>query len=293
MTAQGAELWDAHLYRLRATPSHENDMLAFGSTTFMAYRFGAALVGDELVDQLIELKGETEVRQADLPLRNLFLPTIDALEHVGDRLCAGGLGTVLAMADEGRFVIPLQVRSSRVADGGGTQAVIPKAFHQATVGSPEEVKPYWTVLREQYEECFGGQEVERDSPSMVFNAYLRASQPIAYIHEHRGAAEILYHGLALNAFNGNYEFATSIVVLDEWFWRTLAEVSRPNWEGKWFLLHTDDPAKMREALTSPNLVNESRFHLAEGLLHLRAKYPEMVADIGLRHRLNLSACGAA
>ena len=283
MQVLGAVLYDDPLYALSSIdPS--TGALTFSEASFLQARFGAALVGDELSDALTAKQGDLAevVREADslLPLRKAFYPSLAELANYGSRITGGGIGVVVALAVPNGFRIPIQVRSDKVADGARLRAVVPKAYHQAGVGQEIEVYPYWTALRELFEECFNNDEAARDSRHLLHDWYLNENEAVAHVHKNRGqGVQTWFHGVALNGVNGNYELAITIVIEDESFLPNFGNKFMHNWEIKnWDLLETRDQNAISRALTDPTLVNESRFHLAESLLALRARFPERVAE---------------
>jgi hypothetical protein len=287
MAVLGTRLWNAPTYALLEVDGDAPLTFHFASSSFLRYRFGTALVGDELLDALAAMDGDwrtvLDCSATLLPLRNELLPRLADLRNLRTRIAGGGIGVVFAVASGGEFLIPWQERSQEVADGAGRSSVVPLAYHQPVIGDAAESHPYWTVLRELYEECFRGKEADRDPLGLIYNWYLRRSGPVDYLHEHRDSVVFSLNGIGLNSFNGNYEMAVGVTVQEEEFWSRFGDLAEHNWEiGRWTLLHTKDAESLREALADSNQMQESRFALAQAIIALRERYPERMARMDVR-----------
>ena len=164
--ATGTRMVNAPLYRLLGTGISAyglNDTVAV--SRFVDYALTLDLLENELADAVSEGEPTTP---GDLPLRDRYLPTAQALTDVGSRLCAGGPLALLAIARSGRrrrggapdYVLLLQERSGRVLNSARRLAVIPKAFHAPLVDFGDDAQISATIEREMEEELFGRAEVD-------------------------------------------------------------------------------------------------------------------------------------
>lgn len=284
LESMGVKLWNQHLYRLLKISNDSNLSLTFSLTDFFSYRFTSGFLGDELIDALVVLEGSTDKiftnPQVHLPIRAAIMPDLAYIDDFYTRICAGGIGVLLAIArgapyDD--FLIPLQVRSSSVSDGRNQLAVLPKAFHQPVVGSGEEVGLYCTLLREVFEEVYGHPEVEHESPKIKHDWYIDEEPGVAYLRDHLGAYSLEVLGFALNAVAGNYDFGMLLAIRDTWYWNTFGSKLAKNWEAKnLILISSRDEARIKDILTGYNWANESIPHVVEGLLRLKQIEPKKV-----------------
>lgn len=272
------QLWDDPLYLLLSATSEPPLELEFQMSNFFAYRFGSALLGDELLDALVAAEGDAlaAIRRQEelLPLRAHLLPSIRSLEDYGSRTCGGGTGVLVALArrEQKDFVIPIQQRSPHVADGQGRLSLIPKAFHQPHPASRDvaEVGLYWTVLRELFEELLGGKEAEREG-RIKHDWYLNQNDAARFLHERNDAVRFEMTAFGINAFNGNYEFCGLVVVEDEEFWDRFGWTLKPNWEVTGIqALSSLDSEDIHRRLVSSEWAPESLLQFGEGLRRLQA-----------------------
>lgn len=280
----GHREWNAPLYRL---VSHGDGVLeqAFCTVSFSEYRLTNGLLTTEVLKALVATEGDISKiasrRTQTLRLRDLLLPDLSALARIETRLCCGGMGALFAVARPAPyndFLIPLQRRSDQVTDTRGLLAVLPKAFHQPTVNSDAEANVKWTVLREVFEEVFGGSEVESESTALRHDRYMSTEPALNYFAEHEGAYTFEIVGFGLNALNGNYEFAALMAVPDVWYWRTFSSKMDSAWETEdVILLSSRDSAALADYLRESQWAPESRFHFTEALSRLGQLYPEKVS----------------
>jgi DNA-binding winged helix-turn-helix (wHTH) protein len=266
----GAELHDKPIYRLSNVTLEGPFRAEFSRDTFFNYRFTSGLLNDELWAALSTKKSVVDLTTA-LPLRDLLLPDLRALVDFKSRCTCGGAGTVFAMAraKEKDFVIPLQIRSSLVADHRKMRAVLPSGFHQPVVGHTCEVEIQWSVYHEVYEEVF---QFKEDPNQRCHDYYMSGPERcagVAYFREYPKNCHQELTGLCLNAAHGNFEFAPLLVVQDESYYDTLVPAEFLHWEyEKWLPLSTINPVDIKEKLLDPTLCSESVFQLTEGLLSL-------------------------
>lgn len=273
----GVKIWNAPLYRLMKASSDKHLSLTFSLTDFLSYRFTSGLLGDEVIDALIETKGSADDVLANahtlLPIRRSIMPDVGYLDDYDSRICAGGIGVLLAIA-RGKpyndFLITLQVRSSKVSDGRGQLAVIPKSFHQPVTDSDEEVSLYSTLLREMFEEVYGNSDVEKESHRLKHDWYIDEEPGVAYFQNHIGAYDLEATGFGLNAVAGHYDVGVLLAIRDTWYWDTFGKHIFPNWEpDKLILISSKDKEKIKEVLTGHSWANESMPHVVEGLVRLK------------------------
>ncbi|MCI0565139.1 MAG: hypothetical protein MN733_42275, partial [Nitrososphaera sp.] len=206
-----------------------------------------------------------------------LLPDLDAFTNLQERICAGGIGVVVALKRhrEQDYFIPLQVRSSKVADGRSRFAVLPKAFHAHLADEWTEVNIGWTVFRELFEEVFRGKKVERADGHMVHDWYFPESPPLQWFKDNstwRG--EVVAYGL--NGVGGNYDFGVLLIIEDAAYLEKFKGQMFPNWEKeKTFWISTRDKDKIAKLLRR-NWPSESLLHFVEALRRLKELHPKCV-----------------
>lgn len=283
LTALGVRIWNAPIYRLVGmAPDRPPLAAAFAPAHFFDYRFTGGLLTDEVLEALVRRDGDVDAvlarRDEDLPLRARLLPSTDTLTHLDARVCAGGIGTAVAMARADDFVIPIQTRSGHVSEGHGLCTTLPKAYHQPTAGAEEEVHLQWTVYRELFEELFGGEEAAPHDRSRRFDWYFDASPALDYFRAHPEAFDLEITAFGLNALGGGYEFAMLLAIHDPAYWQTFGSGMGRAWEADGLsFLSTKDTSRIAALLADGALAGESLFHLAEGLRRLQAMDPRRVA----------------
>jgi transcriptional regulator with XRE-family HTH domain len=224
-------------------------------------------------------------RQA-LPLRNCLLPDAPTVAATAKRLCAGGIGCLLAIARPGTrshppdFLIVVQRRSMRVLNVQGSLGVMPKAFHQHLVDAGDEATVGTTVSRELEEELFARADVDEATGrrGVGLSPYhrLRQTPPMRWLIDH-AALQLEATAFGLNLMTGNYDFACLALVHDEGFWAAHAGACLPNWEATDIQTYsTAEPDRLHELIADPRWNNESLFGLLEGLRRLAQLHPERV-----------------
>ncbi len=186
----GVRIWDQAIYRLLSDPfSGEKPKFSFSVSKFLNYRYSAGLLEDELIDCLIKYENDIpailQERSTTLPLRNELLPTKTSFTHLSERLSTGGVACIVAMArgaPDHDYIIPLQFRSHAVAEGREIYTGSIQAWHQPNVGDyHNEASLYWTVLRELFEEIYGGDEVIDETAHLRYDWYLKKSPGVEYV----------------------------------------------------------------------------------------------------------------
>ncbi|WP_434533180.1 hypothetical protein [Amycolatopsis carbonis] len=119
-----------------------------------------------------------------MPIRGTYLPDLSRVLGADRRFCAGGVLALTAIARPadpfrgGRdYVLLVQERSSRVVNGAGRLAVIPKAFHRPLADHRADARIGATLRRELEEELFGQRqlltvtETRRPHPGSIGSAW--------------------------------------------------------------------------------------------------------------------------
>jgi hypothetical protein len=291
----GVQIWDQDLYCLAGDPFEGNTLhLSFSLSQFLRYRFSEGLLEDELLETLITHEGSSAAilkdRMNKLPLRHEILPTLQRLREVNRRISAGGLACVVAMArgaPHNDYCIPLQLRSDSVAEGRGVYTTSIQAWHQPTVGdNQEEVKLYWTVLREMFEEVYGGEEAERTSRRFRHDWYLAKCPGVAYIVKSPEAVTLEFLGIGMNVLLGTYDCAILLAIHDPQYWDTYSHEMTRSWEAKGIkLLSTREAPKLLSTVFSGGWYDQGMFSLSQCLLRLRQLESKRVAPLDLGYEL--------
>lgn len=265
-------LWNGPTYRLVRFRDDATEY-TFSECDFFDYRFTSGLMEDEINQALVKHKGELvnlKSPNKTLPVRSSLMPNIETLVDVGSRICCGGIGVVMALRTNGGFQIPLQVRSRRVSDGRGRLAVIPKAFHQASVASDKELHPKWTMFREIYEEVFGFEEADKNSKYYLHDYYFDRYDGMKWFLRNPDSwrAEVIAFGL--NAVSGNYDFGILLIIDDESYFHEFGRSMFSNWEiERQSMYSSTNPDRIRDVLLKENWVSESVFHFGQALIRLK------------------------
>ncbi|KRB42984.1 hypothetical protein [Terrabacter sp. Root181] len=275
----GTRFSDQPTYRL-VDVDHESGGIRtqFAMTTFARY----ALTWDLLeAEVLTALAAGTSV----LPLREQLLPTARAVLTPSARECVGGALALSAFARPASgnrpadYVLLIQQRSSRVLNGAGRIAVIPKCFHQPTNEATAEVDVRLTLLRETEEELFGRAETDNSlGPSSVADLLhpSRMTPAMRWLTE-SSALDVHLNGFAYNLVAGSFEFPALLAVHDETFWQRFGGDVEANWEASGLLRYSSADADGLEALLhDPQWTDEGLVAFALGLKRLAQLNPERV-----------------
>lgn len=257
------------------------DQLAgeFACTDFASYALTADLLEAELTDLIKE--GVHDLRRASMPLRDAWLPTVDAGLAFDRRICVGGPVCLVAIADEDRYHLLVQERSSQVLNVTGSLSVIPKAFHQPTVDPYGEAPVTTTLMRELEEELFGRLDLEQLSAGTSRKAAplhpLSASAPMEWLHAHPEAWQMECTAFGINMVSGNYEFACLLAVQDPTWWRKYGHLLEANWEAMRLYRYSSlDAEGLLRLVGDPRWSNEGLFGFTEGLRRLTELDPARV-----------------
>ena len=251
----------------------------FTLADFATYALTADLLETELVDAICDRSSQGA--PGPTPLRDIFMPTVQAASAIAERECVGGPVALLAIARPERpgrprdYALMIQERSARVLNVTGKLAVIPKAFHQPTVEPAEEMRLATTLARELEEELLGRQDLEhlgQDSHRWADPLHAQhRSEPMTWLAEHRGtdAFRMECTGFGINLVSGNYEFACLLVIEDDSWWTRYGHLVEANWETMRVHRYSSQDADGLAALAAdPRWSNEGLFSFIEGLRRL-------------------------
>lgn len=273
---------------------HENQQLASGQpgahqAPFAEYALTMDLLEDELLDALA---AQRTIRPGYLALRDHHLPNLASVLDLTNRLCAGGVPALCAIArpadpyrGEADYALLVQERSGEVINTARRLSVIPKGFHQPLTDAREDAPIGVTLPRKLEDELFGRGETFPTTSDRRIAAPLhptRLSEPMAWLSAVPGRMRTECTGFGLNLVSGNYEFASLIVIEDDEFWRRYGGHVEANWEASGLRLYSSrDPDLIEELATEENWTNEGLFALLQGLRRLsdldggRVELPEI------------------
>jgi hypothetical protein len=275
--ATGTRLVDMPLYRLLAIDVRKAAVAGtLGVTHFVRYALTMDLLEGELVEALVA--GAPTMR-GTLPLRDRYLPDIASVLGVADRLCAGGVLALCAIArpasphrGEADYLLLVQERSGAVVNATHRLAVIPKGFHQPLADFSADAQIGATLRREMEEELFGRDDIDStlgDRRRAEPMHPSRLSEPMRWLDERtdRSAAECT--GLGLNLVSGNFEFASLILIEDEEFWFRFGGQLEANWESATLRQYSSlDRESLLDLVQDSAWSNEGLFALLQGLRRL-------------------------
>jgi hypothetical protein len=279
--ATGTRMVNAPLYRLLGTGVSARGLNAsVALSRFVDYALTLDLLENELTDTVSQ---GAPTAPGNLPLRDHYLPTTQALTDVGSRLCAGGPLALLAVARSGRrrrggapdYVLLLQQRSGRVLNSARRLAVIPKAFHAPLADFGDDAQVSATIEREMEEELFGRAEVDstcdehRHADPMHISSL---SAPMRWLVDHADPStwQIECTGFGINALTGCFEFACLIVINDTDWWDEFGGAIQANWETEGMRRYSSlDYHQVAALLCDPAWSNEGLFAFCQAIRRLR------------------------
>lgn len=270
-------LTDNPLYRLVDISVEPGRLAAtFALTRFAAYALTVDLMERELIDSLVRHHGQA----VDLPIRDLYLPTLASAVDYERRICAGGVVCLLAVAREDDYLLFIQERSARVANATGRLAVVPKAFHQPLTDLSTPALSA-TLQRELEEELLGRDELDHLSPEtrrhIAADHVSAASAPVRWLHAHRDSYLLRCTGVGINMLSGNYEVACLAVIDDPAWWADHAGSLLTNWEiDRTRVYSTRDTQGLTGLIGDPRWSDEGLFALLEGLRFLAHHRPQQM-----------------
>lgn len=290
---QGRRISNDKLYRI--SPENEFHTFEHALCNFIEYRYSYGILEDEIKTCIASCEGDA-ARAArklrDNSLRNKLLPSLSAMFSADRKVCCGGIEitTALARREDDDFYIPIQWRSEEVSDGQGHRALIPKGWYQPHTYELERESLEWTVLRELFEELYGGAEdVGENTPRETNFDYWVSDEKadaIRWLLDNRNSWSLIGTGFGINAVAGNFEFFGLLVVFDVAFYERFARVL--SWESSGIEgISSRLPDRMEDVLcsSSERMVNECipGFIKSLSLLHElepnRVKLPSIVERV--------------
>jgi hypothetical protein len=278
--ATDTRLINKPLYQLRELDLTSGRLTGCVSLTdFTTYALTMDLLERETLDAVAtDRAGEPH----GMPLRARFLPTVEAVTSLSERLCAGGpLALFAAARPKSRFnpnpdyVLLIQQRSDRVLNATGRLAVIPKAFHEPLVDFSDDAQLSATLERELEEELFGRADLDttegerRQADPFHLS---RLSDPMRWLIDHSDPAywRMECTGYGLSLVSGNFEFACLIVIEDEEWWSRYGGRVEANWETEGLRRYSSlDGDGLTNLVHDGSWSNEGLFALLQGLRRLR------------------------
>lgn len=243
---------------------------------FVEYALTVDLLERELADSM---SAERRLRPGGAPLRDRYLPDFAAVLELGDRLCAGGVLALTAIArpadpyrGEADYLLLIQERSTRVVNAAGRLAVIPKAFHRPLNDHRADARIGATLRRELEKELFGRADIDNTAGGQRAADPMhpgRLSAPMRWLTERPERMRMECTGFGFNLVSGNYEFASLVVIEDEEFWPRFGGDVEANWEAAGLRQYsTRDGDLITELLGDENWSNEGLFAFIQGLRRL-------------------------
>lgn len=284
----GVQIINTPLYQLlNVDVSTAGIIGTVGLTDFITYALTMDLLEAELIDALVENR---EVRRGKTSLRDLYLPDLDSVTSLNQRLCAGGPLALFAAArpqhasrrGEADYVLLVQERSGRVLNSAQRLAVIPKAFHEPLNDFSDDAQIPATLEREMEEELFGRSDVDSTVSARRVADPLhlsRLSPPMRWLMDH--STEDAWHmectGFGLNLVSGNFEFASLIVVDDESWWSEYGGHIEANWEYSGLRRYSSlDHDTLTHLVHDASWSNEGLFAFVQGVRRLAEHAPSRV-----------------
>jgi hypothetical protein len=276
-------IYDLPLYRLMSIDVGSGSLDGtLGLASFAEYALTLDLLENEIVDAVATGTG---TNPGHLPLRDRYLPDIDSVIDVSDRLCAGGALALFAVArpasayNQPDYLILVQERSSHVVNSA-RRLSLTQGFHQPMIDYRLETRISLTLMRELEEEMFGREELDntvtnhRGADPMHPT---RLTRPMRWLTKAPDRMRIEATGFGLDLVNGNYEFANLILVEDERFWDRFGGYVEANWEaGSIRRYSSQDRELITELISDPAWTNEGLFTLLQGIRRLAQIAPERV-----------------
>lgn len=275
--ALGVRLVNMPLYRLLDIDVRNGQLAgSLGIAPFVGYALTLDLLESELVDALA---ADVPARPGSLPLRDRYLPDIDSVLNVSERLCAGGTLALLAIArpaaphrGEADYLLLIQERSGHVINAARRLAVIPKGFHQPMADYRADARISATLWREMEEELFGRDDIDNTVTEQRRADPMhptRLSEPGRWLMDDPGRVRMECTGFGLNLVSGNYEFPSLIVIEDEEFWSRYGGEVEANWESSTLRQYSSlDRHLLTELIDDVAWSNEGLFAFLQGLRRL-------------------------
>ena len=279
----GTKLWNQSQFGLQGVEfSDKSPVLILSKSDFLAHRFTEGLLYDEIIlglaDDTNDVEGLTKSMYDKLSLRKALLPDMKSFFDLETRVNALGVDAFLAVAmPDDSFRIHSHKRSGQVGESRFARHVIPAGFHQPIVEADidKQTNPYWTALRELYEELFGGREVERKYKKLNFDSFLDRCEAVKWLHTNPESWRIEILGLIVNIVNGTVSISTLIVIHDTEFWSKFKDMMQVNWENRAIsVISSMDRESMKNELLSNDWCEGGQAIFALGLMRLAELHPE-------------------
>jgi hypothetical protein len=276
--ALGVRMTNKPLYRLLDVDIRDGVLSGgVGLAPFGVYALTMDLLEREIAEALAAGR---DTRPGDLPLRDRYLPNVAAVLDLPNRVCAGGVAGLTAIArpaDPYRgpadYALLVQERSGQVVNGAGRLAVIPKGFHEPLTDVRGDAQISSTLLREMEEELFGRAEVDSTTAHGRAAAPMhpgRLSEPMRWLLDEPDRLRTECTGFGLNLVSGNYEFAALVVIDDEEFWPRFGGVIEANWESAGLRIYSSlDEHLVSKLIMDESWSNEGLFSFLQGVRRLR------------------------
>jgi len=279
--ASRTRLVDAPLYHVTGVDIGQGAIGgSVGVTRFTRYALTMDLLESELVDAVAAGSMDT------MPLRDAYLPDLDAVLDLPNRLCAGGVLALSAFARPATpyrpadFLLIVQERSGHVLNAARRLAVIPKGFHQPLTDLRHDAQLGVSLRRELEEELFGREDIDctlGDQKCADPMHHSRLSEPLRWLDDEPGRLVLECTGFGLNLVSGNYEFAALVAVTDDEFWPRFGGRVAANWETSGLRQYSSlDGPLLAELVRDPAWSNEGLFALLQGLRRLAEIDPSRV-----------------
>lgn len=270
---------DAPVYRMVRAPDDEMGLAGrFALDSFARYGLTWNLLEAEVCDLAL---GERD----GLPMRELLLPSPEAVLDPASRICVGGAQALCAFARprEGTapadYLLLIQERGPRVVNATGRLAGIPKCFHQPINDANREVGLGRTLIRELEEELFGRDELDSGRSGNPIADPMHASrltEPMRWLRD-SDRWDMQVTGFGFNLIAGNYEYAAVMAVHDEDFWDRFGGAIVANWESsRLHALSSRDHEGIHALMNEPGWSDEGLVAFALGLQRLAELDPERV-----------------
>ena len=209
-------LHDGVLYRLRKFQPElatQTIYIELSSTQFIPWRKAYGALQDEFITEIWKVK---KGGRLSLNARQHYLPDLESIRNVQDRVCAGGVVVLTIVSTGTDAQVYVEARSNKVTDGESLLTTIPRAFHDAFTTPRTDYKPETTVWREVAEELFDLAPVAEKFGST--DSYFAASPPVEELRT-GGKGQLLNTGFCFELLKGNYTFVYLLFVEDPIWWQ--------------------------------------------------------------------------
>ncbi|MFC6591907.1 hypothetical protein ACFP81_07740 [Deinococcus lacus] len=277
------DLLDLGPYCLRSVETYADGLqLNFSEMPFFTWCDRYSDLEDEYVSQIPALLDEDKVpTNADLPLREQFLPHLESVFDSASRLTAGGVVVLTVIPiDEAASdaLLLIEQRSTEVADGQGLLTTIPRGFHDRFASSHKDYDLEQTVMREVAEEVFNKSGLHKGEVDT--EAYFDACPPVADLRR-SGAYTLRPSSFGFDLLKGNYTVTYLLLVQDCTWWPRFRQYQGMNYEfsmsggSKSVLL--SDTLRLERLMGRPDWTTEGYVAFIEGLRQL----PQTFEQAGL------------